>query len=192
MFVLGHLGIGARLAGPWKRGLPFRWVLIGTLFPDMIDKPLYYAMVAATGRVGADIGLISGTRTIAHTAIALALVTAVAWARRSKALAALALGVATHLLLDNVTDRFMEGAHNSAFLALVFPLAGGRFGAVDFQDPAQHLGMLIKPFILVTEAIGAALLGWELWKIRHENEVLVDLKARLSERRRKPRRWRQR
>jgi hypothetical protein len=44
MFFFGHLGVGATLVRPWKERLPFRWVLLGAVLPDLIDKPLYYGL----------------------------------------------------------------------------------------------------------------------------------------------------
>src|SRR6185312_7307809 len=103
MFVLAHLGIGLELARPWRRRLPVKPLLLGTLLPDLIDKPLYYGLAWATGRRGYAIGLISGTRTFGHTVLFAAAIAAYAAARRSKAAAAVALGCATHLILDAVT-----------------------------------------------------------------------------------------
>src|SRR4051812_43545813 len=104
MFVFGHLGIGSKLATPWAQGLPRRWLLVGTLLPDLIDKPLYYGLSFATGKSGTDLGLISGTRTFGHTALFLVLLALGSIIRRSRILAALALGTATHLLIDNFGD----------------------------------------------------------------------------------------
>ncbi|MBI5201898.1 MAG: metal-dependent hydrolase, partial [Elusimicrobia bacterium] len=41
MIFFGHLGLGDALAAPVRRGLPRRWVLLGTVLPDLLDKPLY-------------------------------------------------------------------------------------------------------------------------------------------------------
>src|SRR5207245_8990653 len=69
MFVLGHLGIGSWLAARRVRADSIAWLLFGAVLPDLIDKPLYYALSFATGRHGAALGLISSTRTFGHTLI---------------------------------------------------------------------------------------------------------------------------
>src|ERR1700733_5728748 len=100
MIFFGHLGIGLKTAQPFRRDLPLKPLLLGTLLPDLIDKTLYYGLSFATGRRGAELRLISGTRTFGHTILFTLALGAIAARRRSKTLAALALGSATHLFLD--------------------------------------------------------------------------------------------
>jgi hypothetical protein len=38
MLPLAHLGIGSLLGRAWPFNLPFRWLLLGTLLPDLMDK----------------------------------------------------------------------------------------------------------------------------------------------------------
>jgi hypothetical protein len=179
MFVLGHMGIGSKLAAPLRPGLPRSWLLVGTLLPDLLDKPLYYGLVLATGQRSAELGLISGTRTFAHTGIFLLLLTLAAFARHSKILAALALGTATHLLLDNVSDRILApGYESSALLALVFPALGVRFGAIPFGSAEEHLHSIFKPFTMGAEAVGAAILFWDSWVQTHKAEIVARLRKR--------------
>ena len=164
MFIFGHLGIGKALARPWSRGFPAFAVLGGTLLPDLIDKPLYYAISAWTGLHGADIGLISGTRTIAHTGFFLALLMLIAWLGKKKWIAALALGVSTHLLLDCLGDRWLNPHQlSSALQALVFPYFGGQFGAAPFVDLGEHAQSMNQPYFWITELLGVALLFRERW-----------------------------
>src|SRR6267143_777482 len=56
MFVFGHLGVGSWVIARRVRAEQLAWVLFGTLLADLIDKPLYYALVLATGRHGAALG----------------------------------------------------------------------------------------------------------------------------------------
>lgn len=157
MFVLGHLGIGLELARPWRRRLPVKPLLLGTLLPDLIDKPLYYGLSWATGRRGFDIGLISGTRTFGHTILFTAAIAAYAAERRSKAAAAVALGCATHLLLDALTDVVVR---RPGFSLRVFawPLLGWRFPGFMYSGLGEHLGEFREPFLLYAELIGALIL----------------------------------
>ncbi len=176
MFLFGHTGMGLKLASPWARGLSFSWLLVGTLLPDLLDKPLYYGLRLLTGQFGGELGIISGTRTFGHTAIFLFTLTALGWARQSRPLAALALGTATHLLLDNLSDRFLHSADSSALQALVFPLLGAHFAVIPFSNAQEHLRALVNPVTLAGEGLGGALLGWEIWKRRHESEILKNIR----------------
>lgn len=131
MFLFGHLGIGSRLVDFRRR--KFAWIplFLGALFPDLVDKVLYYGLVAVTGKRGRELGLISGTRTFGHSLIFLLLVTGalVGATRRSRGrpsqsadqdllrlgegqrlksvTRAFALGWASHLILDFAGDVFM-------------------------------------------------------------------------------------
>ena len=49
MFFFGHLGAGSRLASPFSKGLPRGLLLLGTLLPDLIDKPLFYGLLFLRG-----------------------------------------------------------------------------------------------------------------------------------------------
>ena len=75
MFLLGHLGIGRELVKPFSKGLPLAGIFLGTILPDLIDKPLYYSLAVITHKWGSELGLISGTRTFGHTAAFLLLLT---------------------------------------------------------------------------------------------------------------------
>jgi hypothetical protein len=163
MLVFGHLGIGLQVARPFRRDLPLKPLLLGTLLPDLIDKPLYYGLSWATGRHGYDIGLISGTRTFGHTVLFTAALAALAAARRSKVIAALALGSSTHLVLDVVTDIFTRRTDYS-LRVLAWPLLGRQFPGYAFTGLREHLGQIHEPFILYAEIIGAALLFVE-WRL---------------------------
>ena len=139
MFFFGHMGIGSKLVAPWSKGLPRRWVLLGTLLPDLIDKPLYYGMALFTGRHGADLGLVSGTRTFGHTALFLLILSLIAILRSSKPLAALAVGVMTHLLLDNWVEHYFMGKVGADHLALFFPFLGFHFPVMPYGTFSEHL-----------------------------------------------------
>jgi hypothetical protein len=165
MFVLGHLGIGLELARPWRRRLSVKPLLLGTLLPDLVDKPLYYGMAWATGRRGYDIGLISGTRTFGHTVLFTAAIATYAAARRSKAAAAVALGCATHLVLDAVTDVFVRRADFSASVFL-WPFLGWKFPGFTYSNLGEHLGEFRQPFFLYAELLGALFLFVEWYGAR--------------------------
>jgi hypothetical protein len=184
MLPLGHMGIGSKLVGPWTRELPKGMLLLGTLVPDLVDKPLYYGLSLMTGLHGSELGLISCTRTFGHTALFLLVVTIVAVWRRSLPLAALALGMATHLLLDNFADTFESlfasgpPEERSALIALLWPVYKARFSIAPFTDLSGHLSRSLNPFLIGSELVGAAILGWDWWKNRHESEIMQMLQWR--------------
>jgi len=158
MFVLGHMGVGGTMAAPLARRLPWRLVLVGTLLPDLVDKPLYYGLSLATGREGAALGLICGTRTVGHTALVVLLLASVAGLTRSPSLQALALGLSTHTPIDILADLVGRDPGRSALVAWLFPLLGPHFAVSPFHNPWEHLGVLKHLDTLLGEALGATLL----------------------------------
>jgi hypothetical protein len=165
VFVLGHVGIGVALAGPRLQpdARTVRFLLLGTVLADLIDKPLYYGLSIATGRVGAALGLISSTRSFGHT-LALCLVLYAILPRRIGT--PLAAGMLTHLFLDEMGDFFAffwtrpgpprTGPATAA--AILFPLLGFHFPILPFSSASEHVRALVDPYTLLGEAVGAVLL----------------------------------
>jgi len=162
MFVLGHLGFGSTMLRQFAK-LPRAAVFLGCVLPDLIDKPLYYGLVLATGKRAAELGLISGSRTLGHTGIFLLLLLALAAWRRSPALLAVALGVVTHLFLDELGDLvYATPLQSSMALAIFFPLLGPHFPIMPFKDASEHLfSILGNPYVIFGEVAGAGLLLYE-------------------------------
>ena len=157
MFALGHLGIGKMLAArPFRDFSPSdrRAFFVGALLPDLVDKPLYYIPAWVTGRRGAAAGILSGTHLFAHTGLFLLVLILAALVSRSGLLRALAIGVATHLVLDFVGRSMDVGT-------LLWPLLGWHFPTYPFRSLGQHLGTLFNPVTFMGETLGAALLWWD-------------------------------
>jgi hypothetical protein len=163
VFVLAHLGIGTALARPrlHARGLP--WLLLGTLLPDLIDKPLYYGLAMLTGRHGAQLGFVSSTRVFGHTLL-LALVLYALLPRRIGT--PLLVGMLTHLGLDELGDligriwpslKLVHDGPDTAH-AILFPLLGPEFPVSSYASPREHLASLANVYLAASELIGAALL----------------------------------
>lgn len=140
-------------------------MLIGTLLPDLIDKPLYYIPVLLTGRHAAELGLFSGTRTVGHSLLFLFLLALVALATRKEMWLALFLGAATHLLLDNFAEPFSPLTEYSSRIALLFPFYGVRFPIALHRTLGEHFLLHLNPLEVVAEGVGAVLL-WRLWRTR--------------------------
>ncbi len=177
MFIFGHLGIGEAMVKPVGRTLPRRWLLLGTILPDLIDKPLYYGLRFATGLHGAELGLISGTRTFGHTGLFLLILAGIAWAKRSRVFAALALGVATHLLLDGLADIWIpyEPGTRTLVNALFFPFMGFAFPVIPYHYVGEHLRSIMRPMTWMCEILGLLMFSWENWKRRHSSEIIAAL-----------------
>ncbi len=163
MFFFGHLGLGQAIAARPYRGFSVaerRAFFVGALLPDLIDKPLFYIPFWLSGRRGADAGILSGTHLFAHTAVFLLVLALAARIRRSARLRALAIGVATHFVLDGVGLSMNLGT-------LLWPLFGWRFPVYPFRNLGQHLWTVMNPITLAGELLGAAVLLWS-WRRTRE------------------------
>jgi membrane-bound metal-dependent hydrolase YbcI (DUF457 family) len=167
MFIFGHLGVGSKMVYPWRAQLPRAALLLGTVLPDLIDKPLYYGLVALVGREAAGQSLISGSRTFGHTLLLLLLVVLFAFLRKSWALAALAAGMATHHLIDLVGDPVQlsmgwvqPGPGPDGFHALLWPLLGRGF-PTSTTTIVGHGMKIINPWVVGGEIVGVCILLWD-------------------------------
>lgn len=154
MFLLGHVGIGRTIVGRWGRALPLVPLVVGTLLPDLVDKPLYYTHVSS---------FISCTRTFGHTGLFLGLLLLIATVTRSRAWLALGIGVATHITLDGFLDLFSH-ERSSALVAFAWPFLDRHFFTYGFTSPLDQLKHLWKAPIVSAEAIGLLLLVREYLK----------------------------
>jgi LexA-binding, inner membrane-associated putative hydrolase len=155
MFPLAHLGIGSAITRLFSVRLPFRWVLVGTVLPDLIDKPIFFLL----GRCFPAAGWEAGKRGFAHTLVFLLLLAALSRAKKSPALWAITAGTATHLVLD-VISKSTEGSATAlgSLRVLVWPFAGWSFPTLAH---GMH-GIEIWTF----ELIGLGLLALQCWMRR--------------------------
>lgn len=159
MFALGHLGIGKKIATrPYRRFSPVekRAFFLGALLPDLIDKPVFYIPFWITHRRG---DVLSGTHLFAHTGLFLLALVIAALISRSLLVRAVAIGVATHFVLDCVGLSMGLGT-------LLWPLFGWHFPAFPFKNLGQHLATILNPVTLAGEVLGAAVLWWDWRKAR--------------------------
>ncbi len=183
MFVLGHAVLGTALVRRWVEPVPLGWIVFGTLLPDLIDKPLYYSLYFysrwfGTGLHGAGLGLISGTRTIGHTALFLVAVLLLAALWRRHAAWGVAAGVASHLFLDNLGDAFgtrQPSDGPTTFDGLVFPLHGVHFPISSFGTVGDHVRSFARVYVLVGEALGLVILAWWLTARKRRRSAAGDI-----------------
>lgn len=149
MIFFGHLGIGETLAPPKRLGLSRAWLLFGCVLPDLLDKPVYYAL-----------HVFPGTRSFGHTGAFVLLLWTCGRLRRDPRAAALAAGAATHLLLDFIADWAVAGWPAARVgCAALWPLTGWGFPAFHHRSLAEHAGVWKHPFLIASEAAGALLLA---------------------------------
>ena len=147
-----------------RERLSIRWLVLGCLLPDLIDKPLFYGLLWARGHPDA---LISGSRSVGHTGLFAFALLALALASRRPALWALFAGVATHLVLD-IGGELVAGstAGSSIWIAIFFPASGCRFPLATFHSLLEHLRLSAENAYLVAgEIVGGAIL-LRAWTVR--------------------------
>jgi hypothetical protein len=155
----GHLGLGDAAASPLRRDLPRRWVLLGTVAPDLLDKPVYFGLSWLSGRRGW--GIVRGTRSFGHAFLLAALVWWAGRARGDARLKALALGMATHPVLDFLSDWAAFGVASAGRgSAALWPLTGWGFPVPTYAGLGEHLRALSSPVLLSCEAAGLLWLAW--------------------------------
>ena len=169
MLVLGHAGItlgaAALLAGAVKSRhssqtsevswfthlssyVDIRLLLIGSLIPDIIDKPVGQYFFRETFSHG---------RIFSHTLLFLILITATGFylykSRRKVWLLTLAAGTIMHLILDEMWQ---------APRTLFWPFLGTAFDRIDLTDWASNIlqALFSNPEVYVPEAIGMVVLLW--------------------------------
>jgi len=162
MFVLGHIGIGRRLASIVDERLPQIALVVGTLLPDLIDKPLYYSRLWS---------FVNSTRTFGHTGLFLGVLIVLSFALRSRPMKALALGVATHLLLDLLGDiaYLWRREPSASAIALAWPVASSHFVESYMPSIKDHALALITWPTAVGEVVGLGLLTVE-WSALHRDQ----------------------
>jgi len=165
LLLFGHVGVtlGAAtlLAGAAKsrhtriswlatlsRYLDIRFLLVGSLLPDIIDKPVGQYIFKDTFDNG---------RIFSHTLLFLVLLSAIGFylykRYRQVWMLALAAGTFAHLLLDEIwlTPR-----------TLFWPLLGFTFEKIDLANWLSDIfhELFSKPAVYIPEAVGLAIMLW--------------------------------
>ncbi len=169
MLLLGHAGItlgAAALAAravnnrkaeqspdkSWfvllSRYVDIRLLVIGSLLPDIIDKPIGQYFFRETFNNG---------RIFAHTLLFLVLITAAGGylyqRRRSRWMLTLAAGVFTHLAFDEIWQ---------VPATIFWPVLGFSFPTYDLTGWATNIfqALISNPYIYVSESIGLTITIW--------------------------------
>jgi len=142
-----------------------RLLLVGSLLPDIIDKPVGQLLFRET---------FSSGRIFSHTLIFLALITIVGLylyrRRRQTWLLALSFGTFTHLVLD----QMWHAPHT-----LLWPAYGLAFARADLTNwvPNMLHALLTDPQVYLPELAGAAILIWFAQSLVRRRRVFAFLKC---------------
>ncbi len=151
MIFFGHLGI--TLAFIFivfyflREKVDYRFVLVGAVLPDIIDKPLGQIILYSVFQNG---------RIIAHTLLFVAVLTLIGIyiekRYKSTVVEILALGALIHLVLDQMWNTPQT---------LFWPLLGWAFPKVDLENYTGFLlnEMLNRPDVYMPEIIGFAIMA---------------------------------
>lgn len=151
----------SRLAGC----IDIRLLLIGSLLPDIIDKPLGQFFFRDT---------LSNGRIFCHTLLFLITVTLIGlWLYRRYTknwLLVLAFGILTHLVFDQMWRSPRT---------LLWPIYGLFFEMMDLTEwvPNMFYALLTDPQVYVPELVGAAVLVWFVVELVRRKKVFAFVKS---------------
>lgn len=156
-----------RLTGAFTERLDLRWLLLGSMLPDIMDKPLM--LLFRDSPVGTG-------RTVAHTLLfVVVLLLAGLMTRTNTRAVFLTLCGASlgHLLLDSMWTM----PHT-----LFWPALGWGFQQIDPRPFIPHLvnGLMTNPAVYIPEALGGVIslaFALHLVKSRHIRRFLLEGKA---------------
>lgn len=158
MLVFGHVGIslGAallfeRVLLTRRRGLDYRFVVVGALLPDIIDKPVGLYLLGEVFHSG---------RIMGHTLLfALMLLGLGLWRYRRGNVVLLSLGIGTllHLVLDEMWRQPV---------VLWWPVLGWSLVGNWTGDFLHAMWLAFQtPYVLATEALGGLILAPFMWRV---------------------------
>ncbi len=181
MLILGHAGItlgAATLAAgvanykqpreSWfaalSRCVDIRFLMVGSLLPDIIDKPVGQYFFRETFNNG---------RIFSHTLLFLIVISAIGFylfkRHRQVWMLSLAAGTLMHLVLDEMWNTPAT---------LFWPLIGIHFPAVELTGWSSSIlkALFSEPFLYITEAVGFVILVWFAAELIRKKDVGVFLK----------------
>ncbi len=139
MLLFAHLGLALLAARPFRRA-DLTFVAIGSMLPDIIDKPLGVMLY----------GSFSMGRILAHTLLFLLLLATLALYLRDIRIVSLFFGVLIHLMLDYMWN---------SPVTFLWPLLGP-FPSATHIDTINYIEMLLSglrdPGIFIPELMGIA------------------------------------
>jgi len=148
MLLFAHIGLAIATNRFWSRA-SLKFLALGSILPDLIDKPLMFIVPGMPGRA------------LAHTLLFLILLSMAALFMKDLRLTSMAAGVLGHFILD-----YMWASPKILFWPLL-----GAFSLAHPTDVSSHIEILLAglryPDIWVPELLGLLLISswaWESWK----------------------------
>ena len=144
---------------PRKPRVGIRFILVGSLLPDIIDKPVGQFFFGGT---------FSNGRIFCHTLLFLILVTVAGiylYNHYNKTwLLAFSFGTMTHLIFDQMW-RIPQ--------TLFWPLLGFTFERIDISNwtPDIFHALLTDPVVYLPELVGAIILIWFVWLLLRSRKI---------------------
>ncbi len=154
-----HEGNGTPWVGSLSRYVDLRLLLIGSLLPDIIDKPIgtfFFRETFSNGRI------------FSHSLLFLAIISFIGLYlykhRRKTWLLVLSFGTFVHLILD----QMWRTPHT-----LLWPVYGFTFEKGDISDWILGLIHTLRtdPAVYVPELLGLAILVWFIWSLVRRRRV---------------------
>ncbi len=145
--------------------MDIRVLLVGSMLPDIIDKPVGMYFFRDTFQNG---------RIFSHTLLFLVVLTVIGFylfkAHRQAWMLTLAAGTAMHLVLDG-----MWGVPGTFF----WPLFGFQFSSIEVEGWARGIfeAIVSNPTIYISEAIGLFILIWFSVTVIKRKQVVAFLKT---------------
>jgi hypothetical protein len=151
MLLFAHLGL-ALATGRFMRWTALAYLALGSILPDLIDKPLSFTVPE-----------LSAGRTIAHTLIFVLLLAALDFYSKDLRLYSLCAGIMIHLSLDFIWK---------SPVVLFWPLLGG-FPLGHHQEVADYIWVLLlngskNPSVALPELLGLLYLMFFAFHSRHD------------------------
>jgi hypothetical protein len=169
MFLFGHLGFGSLIGKLGARLRPQPALLIGTLLPDLIDKPIYLASA----------GLVQSTRSLAHTGVFFALLILATLVSKNQTMRLLTFGVFTHLFIDFTYDAFVRTDSWARNEKIIFwPIKGLQFPPTPYLTLNDQIQRFRSPTVYLSEFLGLIVL---LILLRNEQNRKSPQQSRAAE-----------
>jgi inner membrane protein len=154
---------------PVTRYVDIRLLIIGSMLPDIIDKPIGIFFFGAT---------FSNGRIFTHTLLFLILITATGYYlyKRSQKLwmLTLAVGDFMHLALDEMWQ---------VPTTLFWPLMGFNFPQLELNEWIANMlqALFSSPYIYISETVGLAILIWfGVWVIRQKKVGVIIRRGKID------------
>jgi inner membrane protein len=146
---------------PVAKFVDIRVLLIGSLLPDIIDKPLGHLILRET---------LSNGRTFGHTLLFFLLITIIGVYLYKKShktwLIALSFGTSIHLILD----QMWQNSHS-----LFWPLFGLYFEKTNISDWIPNMLHTLKtnPIEYISEGLGIVMITWLFYILANRKRIWV-------------------